>query len=76
MDDSAEHVTSEQCFFLEFATTGIQKLMHLRFWKEDQLCRIFVGRSGLASAGITGELRSVARLLSVVSPKADIIACR
>ena len=49
--------------------------MSLRFWKGQQLCRVTVCRSGLPSSELTGELGSLARLFSVISTKADIVAC-
>ena len=49
--------------------------MSLKFWKGESLCRVFVCRSGLPSTDLTGDLGSLSRLLSVVSTKADIVAC-
>ena len=49
--------------------------MSVRFWKGDSLCRVFVCRTGLPSSDLTGELGSLSIFLSVVSTKADIIAC-
>ena len=49
--------------------------MSLRFWKGRELCRVTVCRSGLPSSDLVGELGSLARLFSVVSTKADIVAC-
>ena len=46
-----------------------------RFWKGNELCRVFVCRSALPSADLTGELGCLARLLSVISTRVDIIAC-
>ena len=49
--------------------------MSVKFFKGDSLCRVFVFRNGLPSTDLTGELGSISRLLSVVSTKADIVAC-
>ena len=49
--------------------------MSVRFWKGEDLCRVLVCRNGLPSSELTGELGSLARLLSVVSTKTDIVAC-
>ena len=53
----------------------IYVLTSLRFWKGRKLCRVTVCRSGLPSSELAGELGSLARLLSVVSTKVDIVAC-
>ena len=75
MSEIAEHVASEQCFGLEFEDDGANRFMSLRFWKKTELCRVLICRSGLPSTELTGELGSLARLLSVVSTKVNIVAC-
>ena len=47
MNDIAEHVASEQCFGFEFEDKGASRLMSLRFWKGQELCRVTVCRRGL-----------------------------
>ena len=49
--------------------------MSLPIWKGHELCRKTVCRSWLPSSELAGELGSLARLLSVVSTKEDIVAC-
>ena len=49
--------------------------MSVRFWKDKELCWLFVCRSGLPTTDLTGELCSLVRLLSVTSTGADIVAC-
>ena len=75
MCELAEQIAITQCFAYEFEKFGVNKLMSVKFWKGDSLCRVFVCRSGLPSTDLTGELGSISRLLSVVSTNADIVAC-
>ena len=75
MEDIAEQVTSAQHFSIEFEDSGTDRLMFLRYWRETKLCRVFICRSALPAADITGELGSLSRLLSVVSTDPDIVAC-
>ena len=75
VEDVAEQVAATQCFALEYENSGTNRLMSLRFWNGDSLCRVFICRSGLPSSDLTGELGSISRLMSVVSTKADIVAC-
>ena len=75
MSELAEQIATTQCFAIEFENVGVNRLMSIKFWKGDSLCRVFVCRSGLPSADLTGDLGSISRLLSVVSTKADIVAC-
>ena len=74
MEDIAEQVTSEQCFALEFERQKAFRFMSVRFWKGTELCRVFVCRSALPSADLTGELGCLACLLSVTSTRIDIVA--
>ena len=74
MSELAEQIATTQCFAIEFENVGVNRLMSIKFRKGDSLCRVFVCRSGLPSADLTGDLVSISRLLSVVSTKADI-AC-
>ena len=48
--------------------------MSPRFWKRTKLCRVFVCQSDLRTAGLTGELGSLSRLLTVISTSPDIVA--
>ena len=75
MSDTAEHVATEQCFAIEFEDKGASRFMSLRNWKGQEICRVVLSRSGLPSTELTGELGSLDRLLSVVSTKADTVAC-
>ena len=75
MCDLAEQIASAQCFALEFENAGINRLMSVKFWKGDSLCRVFICRSEQPSTDLTGELGSLSRFLSVVSTKVDIVAC-
>ena len=75
MSELAEQIATTQCFAIDFESVGVNRLMSVKFWKGDFLCRVFVCRSGLPSTDLTGELGSISRLLSVVSTKADIVAC-
>ena len=71
----AEQVNAQQCFALEFETVGVYKHMFINFWKGGELCRVFVCRSSRTTTDVTGELGSLSRLLSAVSPKPGIVAC-
>ena len=75
LSDLAEQIATTQCFCIKFENVGLNRLMSVKFWKGDSLCRVFVCRSGLPSTDLTGELGSLSRLLSVVSTRADIVAC-
>ena len=75
MEDIAEQVIKKQCLSIEFEKRSTFRLMAARYWKGNELCQIFVCRSSLTSTDLTGELGSLARLLSVISTQVDIVAC-
>ena len=75
MSDIADQISTLQCFALEFEDQGPNRFMSLRFCKGQYLCKVIVCRSGLPTTNLTGELGSLARLLSSISTKADIVAC-
>ena len=75
MSDIADQISTLQCFALEFEDKGSNRFMSVRFWKGQYLCKVIVCRSGLPTTNLTGELDSLARLLSSISTKADIVAC-
>ena len=75
MEDIAEQITSEHCFSFEFEKKKSFRFMSVRFWKGNELCRVFVCRTALPTADLTGELGCLTRLLSVTSTQVDIVAC-
>ena len=75
MADIADQVTAEQCFGIEYEDNGLHRFLTVRFWKGQSLCRVLICRSGLPASWISGELGSLARLLSVVSTRAGVVAC-
>ena len=75
MNHLAEQITTEQCFAIEFEDRGPNRYMTVRYWEGQNLHRVLICRSQLPATDLTGELGSLSRLLSVVSTKADIVAC-
>ena len=73
LENMADHIAAEQCFPLDFEDTGVYRFISKRFWRKSKLCRVLVCRSSVLSIVLTGELGSLARLLSAVSTKADIV---
>ena len=74
LNDIAEQITAQQCFAIEFETAGVYRYISVNFWKDSELCRVFNCRSFLPATDATGELGSVALLLTAVSTKPDGVA--
>ena len=49
--------------------------MSVKFWKELDLCRVYNCRSSLPLTDVTGKRGSLARFLSAVSTRPDMVAC-
>ena len=75
MEVVAEQVAATQCLAIEHENSGTNRLMSFTFWQGNSLCRVFVCPRGLPSSDLTGDLGSLSRLLSLVSTKAEIVAC-
>ena len=75
MSDIAERVATEQCFAIQYEDKGTNRFMSVRFWKGQCICKVLVCRSELPASEPTGELGLLSRLLSVISTKADVVAC-
>ena len=73
MEDIAEQVAVQQRFAIEFVNVEAYRFLTVRFWKDKDLCRISVCRSGLPFVNIADELGFLARLLSVTSTQVDIV---
>ena len=74
MEDISNQVAASQHFGIEFEKRGTNRYMSLRFWNGAQLCRVFICRSGLTGTGLSEELGSLSRLLSVISTTPDVVA--
>ena len=53
MNDLANQIATTQHFAIEFEDQGVNRLMSVKFWKGDTLCRVYVCRSGLPSSDLT-----------------------
>ena len=46
MNDTATHVMTSSEYALEFAHEGVFVLVYIRFWRANQLHRVFINRTG------------------------------
>ena len=62
-------------FSVEFESQGVFLLLHLRFWKGDRLCRVYLLKTGRTSGQASAELRLVSSLMAAISSEADLVCC-
>ena len=67
-------LTSGQ-YAVEFEPHGVFLLLHIRFWKGDRLCRVYLSRTGRINGQTSAELRVVATLLAATSAEAGLVCC-
>ena len=75
LENKVDCVATEQCFGLEFEDVGIYRFMIVSNLEGNNLCRVLICRSGLPSTDLKEDFERLARLLSVASTKADLVAC-
>ena len=72
--DIGHHVVSTGEYGLEFANDGAFHLVFLRFWHEDQLCRVFLKRAGRTQGQSQSELTLVVHVMGAFSTEPHIIS--
>ena len=60
-------------YSVEFEPQGVFLLLHLRFWKANRLCRVYISRTGRINGQTPAELQLVASLLAAISTEADLV---
>ena len=72
--DIGHHMVSTGEYGLEFANDGAFLLVYIRFWHEDQLCRVFLKRTGRTQGQSQSELSLVAHVMGALSTERHIIS--
>ena len=62
-------------YAVEFEPQGIFLHLHVRYWKGDRLCRIYLLRTGRAHGQTSAEVQLLATLLAAISSEADLVCC-
>ena len=75
MDDISRQVNLKGCFSLEFEDDVPFCTLHIRFWKDQYLARVQLCRFGSANPFPVGHLGVIARVMSVLSTRPNIVSC-
>ena len=62
-------------YSIEFEFQGVFLHMHVRFWKRDRLCRVYLLRTGRTTGRTAAELRLLSILLAAISSEANLVCC-
>ena len=74
LKDIGHHLVSTGEYGLEFANDGAFLLVFIRFWHEDQLCRVFLKRTGKTEGQSQSEHTLVAHVMGAFSTEPHIIS--
>ena len=75
MRDVASHVIASGEYSLEFIKQGVCLLVFVRFWRKDELCRVFLKRTGRVLGQSSAELGLISNVMAAVSTSPNIICC-
>ena len=75
LEDLANHLLSSGFYALEFEQKGHMLFLHLRFWRQGQMCRVLIRRTGRTVGQTSAELCLLSYLLAAISPRASPVCC-
>ena len=75
MNDVGTHVVAASEYSLEFAQDGVFVLVFIRYWRDDQLCRVFLKRTGRLLGLNQAAIRLVSFVMGVFSTKPHLVSC-
>ena len=75
MNDIGSHVVAASEYSLEFAQEGVFLLVFIRYWRDDQLCRVFLKRTGRLLGLTQADVRLVSNVMGVFSTKPHLVSC-
>ena len=78
MNDIATSVNANGEYSLEFAIDAIDEvflLVFVRYWRGDELCRVFVKRAGRLQGQSDAEICLISSIMGAISTKPKLISC-
>ena len=75
LDDIGHHVVSTGFYAMEFEVRGVFLFLHLRFWKDKQLCRVVPKRTGRVLRRTSAEVALLSGLLAAIATRPSLVSC-
>ena len=75
IEDIGTHIKEAGVYAIEFATNGLFLLAFLRFWRKDQLCRVFLKRTGRIQGQTHAEVFLLSYIMGAFPTKPALISC-
>ena len=73
VSDVATHVNLNREYSVEFAVDGVFLLIFIRFWRADELCRVFLKRTSRLQGLTSAEMCLLSYLMGAVSTTPKLI---
>ena len=73
--DIGNYVLGTGEYSLEFIKQGVFLFVFIRFWRKDELCRVFIKRTGRVLGQSAAELSLISFIMSVFSTEPNIVSC-
>ena len=75
LDDIGHHVVSSSFYAVEFEVRGAFLFIHRRFWKDKQLCRVLLKRTGRVLGRTTSLVVLLSGPLAAISTRPSLVSC-
>ena len=75
LEDIGHHVVANGYYAVEFEVKGVFLFLHLRFWRDNQLCRVLLKRTGLVLGRCSAEVNLLSGLLAAISTSPTLVCC-
>ena len=73
--DIGTHVVASGEYSLKFVKQGIFLFVFLRFWRKDELCRVFLKGTGRVFGQSSAELCLISFVIAAFSTRPNIVSC-
>ena len=73
--DIGTHVVAAGDYALEFVKQGVFLFVYIRFWRKDELCRVFLKRTGRVLGQTSAELSLVSSVMAAFSTRPNLVCC-
>ena len=75
VNDVTAQINANGEYAVEFASDGVFMLAFVRFWRQDELCRVFLKRTGRLQAQTDAEICLLAVIMAAMSTTPKLISC-
>ena len=74
LNEVGNHILTSNEYALEFANDGVFSLVFVRFWMGNEMCRVFLKRTGRAHGQTQAEISLISSVMGAISTRPEIIS--